>query len=125
MIHPLAIATDGLLTLRGTNTGAIATEGYLSPDAVTLVEDGNRWAGEWLPLPVPKKLEPAQKPARKVKAHARQRGNRASATIRNIRTVHLSVVASASVPLMASAARCDKSAVYEEESIIASLAALL
>lgn len=126
MIHPLAIATDGLLTLQGINTLAIATEGYLAPAAVEIVEDGSRWAGEWLPLPVPKQYQPPIPPKRKAKIRAKGPAPRGRTVARVIQPVkaHATCVVNARIA-SAIVCRVDNSIPNEEETIIAALAAFL
>jgi len=125
MIYPLAIVTDGLLTLRGINTGAIATEGYLSPDAVVIADEGG-FIGEWLPLPVPARLQPAPPPKRKAKVRVAGPAPKAYAHARNLPRRHArAVLIVHDGPMAEVVCRVDMTAVHEEETILAALAALL
>lgn len=87
-------------------------------------DNGSRWAGEWLPLPVLK--HPAPIPKRSVKLHARcpnPRG-KTSASVLNPSHIRAALVVH-DCPVSEIVCRVDMTQVHDEESIIAALAALL
>jgi len=128
MIRPLAVVSSGYL---GRSALSIAVDGWLSAAVipVPIVEEApaqSQWAGEWLPIPVPKSLEPAQKRPRKVKIHGKARGARAKAAMVVLPTAHVTLEAKRhGLCRAAIACSVDSSIVREEETIIAALAAFL
>jgi hypothetical protein len=91
-----------------------------------VVFDEGGFIGEWLPLPVPAKLQPAPIPKRKGKVRVNGPAPRATAHARNLprRHARASLVVSHG-PVAAAVCRVDMTAVHEEETILAALAALL
>lgn len=104
----------------GVSWGAIAAPVVEIPE-----EQSGRWAGEWLPIPVHKKLQPALPPKRKAKIAAVGPAPRASAIARVINPVRASATIVGEHPTSSIYCHVDNSIVDEEDSIIAALAALL
>jgi hypothetical protein len=100
--------------------------GAVVAPVVEVPKDAGRFAGEWLPIPVPKKYQHALPPKRKVKVHATGPAPRASATARVINPVHFSArLVVYDGPVYEITCRVDTSIVDEEDFIIAALAAQL
>lgn len=103
----------------GGSWGAIAAP-------VEEVQDQGRWAGEWLPIPVPKKYQPALPPKRKARVIATGPTPRAMVYARVINPVRINAALIVhDVPVAEVTCRVDNTIPNEEETIIAALAALL
>jgi len=83
------------------------------------------WIGEWLPIPIPRKLQPTP-PRRKAKVSATGPAPRATIHARNKSRRHArAALVVHDGPVSEIVCRVDMSAVHEEETILAALAAIL
>jgi hypothetical protein len=103
----------------------VSFKGLLIEPVVEEEQDQGRWAGEWLPIPVPKRVQPALPPKRKARVIASGPSPLSVAAARVINPVRVSVRIVASGPSSAITCQLDTSIVDEEDAIIAALAALL